>query len=740
MMIRRMAGHGLKAGVATFALIGLGGAAAAQQAAADDDVDEIVITADRPDSFGADYVQAGSFRGARQIDTPLTVSVIPETLLRAQQANGLIDALRNSAGVVASQIAPSVYSNLTIRGITVENRGNYRLNGTLPIINLVDLPLENKFRVEALKGASSLYYGFTTPGGIINLTSKRPTEDFYLSTRFSGNNHGQAVASAEVSDTWGMFGARLTGVVGSQDFGVKHVEGNRHFFAGAFDLKPVDGLTINLDIEQIYKKVTEPTQLQLVATAPVIPALLEADANLGDKWLYATARETNILFRMNYEFTKDIAVSVDLGQSRLTRTRHYSAFSFCTAGTNCGQPLLFPVGQLAGANDGIVTVNQSNGLYYRNRMARTELAARFDTGPLEHNIVLGYSYNKRLQEVPATANSAATEFRGTIVYRQNYFNRARLYGAYSPPVVPGSTTLRTGEPALPPRVIQTANSINDQGYYIFDRIEIGDFLQLLGGARKTDYKEVNELTGALNFKAKPTSYSGSVVVKPTKWISVYGSYIEGLETTPAAPNTALNAFAFLPASPSKQYEGGIKVEPIKSFLITAAAFQIDRTQAGVNQANVYEFISEARFKGLELSATGELTADLSLYLTALFLDPKQRRSGTPAFRGKLVENTPKRTWSAAAEYRLPMVTGLAVTAGAYYTGRRAVNAANLAFIPGYTLFDIGGSYSTEFRGNAVVFRVNAENVTGKKYYAATGSSLLGQGLPAVVKFSIETTF
>src|SRR5215813_15587870 len=143
-------------------------------------LDEVVVTADRQGSYSADLVQAGSFRGARQLDTPLTVNVIPDALIQAQQAQGLLDALRNTAGISPSQISTVTYSNIAIRGINVENRGNYRLNGILPIVNLVDLPLEDKDRVETLKGASALYYGFTTPAGIVNLTMKRPTADPHL--------------------------------------------------------------------------------------------------------------------------------------------------------------------------------------------------------------------------------------------------------------------------------------------------------------------------------------------------------------------------------------------------------------------------------------------------------------------------------------------------------------------------------------------------------------------------------
>src|ERR1044072_7491655 len=107
-------------------------------------LEEVVVTADRQGSYSADLVQAGSFRGARQLDTPLTVSVIPDELIRSQQAQGLHDALRKSAGVTTSQTSPVVYSNLAIRVINVENRGNFRLDGALPIVNLIDLPLEDK--------------------------------------------------------------------------------------------------------------------------------------------------------------------------------------------------------------------------------------------------------------------------------------------------------------------------------------------------------------------------------------------------------------------------------------------------------------------------------------------------------------------------------------------------------------------------------------------------------------------
>jgi iron complex outermembrane recepter protein len=675
-----------------------GMALAQQQPSGGTGLEEIVVTADRADSFGADFVQAGTFRNALQIDTPLTVSVISETLLKSQQANGLLDALRNSAGVTSSQINTSVYSNLAIRGIIVENRGNYRLNGTLPVINLIDMPLENKYRVEALKGASALYYGFTTPAGIINLTSKRPTEDPYLGVKVAGNQHGQAVGSFDVSDTWGNFGTRINAAYGSQDTGVERVDGDRKFLAGAFDWRVNDNFVLQLDAEYIRKAISEPTIVQLNTTGPfafVLPPFDDPERNVGAEWMKSDSEERNLLLHAQWKLTPTWAVSLDVGESHLDRFRRFSTFLNYNITTGAGT----------------VSVDPLNRVEYRNRMARAELAGAFPTGPFQHQIVFGYSKNVR--EIFTPVRTAQT-------FTQNYYNPVEL-------------PFR----AFPDRVVTNPSEIDDAGYYVFDRIEYSEWLQLLAGVRRSDYEETS-LLGA-PYTADPTTPSFGIVVKPRSWMSVYATYIEGLESGGTAPAGSVNAGDTLPASISEQYEGGIKVEPRKGFLLTLAYFDIDRASAFVNPATRI-FVQDGRvqYKGIELSATGEITPDLSLYVSAMDLDAKQGAAANAAVVGKRPDNTPERTYSAFAEYRLPFVPGAAISAGVFYTGDRAVNATNQAFAPSYTTYDVGASYATEIGGTKTSFRINAENVTGERYWAATGSGFLAPGLPRQIKFSIET--
>lgn len=696
-------------------------------------LEEIVVTADRKNSYSADLVQAGSFRGAKQLDTPLTISVIPLEMIQAQQAQGLLDALRNTAGVTSSQTSPTVYSNLAIRGINVENRGNFRLNGSLPIINLIDLPLEDKDRVEALKGASALYYGFTTPAGIINLTMKRPTLDPYVALNVSGNQYGALTGHLDVGGTAGILGARVNAVYGTVDSGIDNARGHRALLSGAFDIKPTDSLTLSVDAEYIYKTVNEPgvyrfttlprpTVDNLYPTVQ-LPPLIDPETNFGPDWAKNEAEEYNVLGTVNWRINDAWALTVSGGTSHLVRSRRFNTLN----------PLDFTTGE------GTLAISLQPDLTFKNVNTRAELAGTFNTWFLTHEVLIGASQNVRdasnSTSVPATCPGPG----GTrVTCTQNFFNPRDIPETAMP--------VRTGD----------ETRIDDIGYYFFDRIKVTEWLQLLGGVRMSEYEESNRTTDTTTFDASPTSISYGAVVKPLSWISVYGTYIEGLESTPGAPSTALNQGVQLPATESEQREAGVKIEPTRGLLVQAAYFEIERASTYVNGANLYVQDGRANYEGYELSVSGEITRDLSLYASALFLDAVQESGAptiittnpttgavtvSPTAVGKRIENSAKDTWSIAGEYRLDaLLPGFSVTAGAYHTGRRAVNSLNQAFAPGYTLYDAGFAYDTEVNGAEMTFQLNAQNLTNERYFASTGGFLLAQGGPRLIKFLISTKF
>lgn len=661
---------------------------------------DIVVTGKRNDT-----VQAGTFRNGLQVDTPLTISVIPEEVLNAQLATSALDALRNTPGVTTAAVNAAVFSNLSIRGIPVENRGNWRLNGSLPIVNLIDLPLENKVRVEVLKGASALYYGFSTPSGIVNLVMKRASADPVSSIRVFGNRFGQAGAHLDFGRQVGNIGLRLNIVAAHLDNGIDRTDGHRFLASGAFDWELAPGLTLQADAEYIFKDIVEPTTLRPIAVAGalILPVLQSHRKNIGSNWQRSTGREYNLLTRAEYKFSPAWALTLNAGVSNLTRDRRFSDFRITNATTGAGTLSV----ELANDND------------YENQFLRGEIAGTFDTGPLLHELIVGLTRNQR---------DAVNPRLQVATYANNYFN---------PVVVP--------ETRLPAPAVSSLSKIVDLGYYAFDRISFSDAVQLTVGVRKTNYDETTRAFSVANvetrtqYETNPTSYSAGLLVKPIDRASIYATYIEGLENARIAPSTSANAGQSLPAAASKQYEAGFKFQLQPRLLLTLAYFQIDRASSYTNPANFFVLDGLAQHKGLEASFTGNVTDDLSIYATALSLKAKQV-SGAATVVGKNVENAPKFSGSLFAEYKLPFAEGLAVSAGMFHVGKRFGNAVNTFSVPSYTTFDLGMSYTTSaLIGRETTFRLYADNITNKRYWGTASSSLIAPGLPASVRLSLETT-
>lgn len=672
---------------------------AGQALAADEvSVEELVITA----KTKADVVQVGAFRNAKVIDTPLTVNVITRDVLDAQAAGGLYDALRNTAGVTKSQLNGATYDNIAIRGILVENRGNYRLNGSLPVINLVDQPLENKVRVEVLKGASALYYGFVPPSGVINMTTKRAEVDPTAAITLKGDDNGGRIVAVDVGRQFndGMFGVRVNLAGGQVASFQDNVKGDRQLAAIALDFNPTDKLSFKFDGEYIAKDVPEPGALALpglTAGVLVLPSRPDPRLNLASKWQKYDADARNFLVRIDYRLNDIFAVKLEAGRAQTNRNRVFSQFQNYNMVTG------------AGTLSGSVVEGQK----YVNDNMRGELSAKFDTGPLGHDLVIGYTENKRSQ------NGRQSE---AFTSPQNLYNPIAIpYRARTQP-------LRD----LP-------STIKDEGVYAFNRVSLGEQFQAILGVRRTNYRSLDTTAGTQNrYAAKKTSPAVSVLYKPATWMSFYGSYLEGFEAAGTAPASAVNNGEVLPPAKTKQKEVGAKAE-VRGITASLAYFEIDRPSAYTNAANRFVLDGLVDYKGAEFAAFGSLSEQISITASGLLLDAAQKRAANALVIGKRPENTPKWTASLFAEWKLPMIEGLAINGGVFAMGNRAVNATNQAFIPGYTTADVGVRYTREVAGRTYSGQVNVENVLDKGYWSTAGNNLIGVGAPRTVKLTFSAS-
>lgn len=661
----------------------------------------VTVNAEREKGFKTKYVQVGAFRDQSALDVPLTVSVIPRVILEAQDAQGLYDALKNTAGVTRAQTSGTVNDTLAIRGISVDARTNYRLNGSLPIINLIDLPLENKERVEALKGSSALYYGFSTPAGIVNMVTKRATAAPVTSIAVNANQFGQLVGALDVGRKFGehqQFGVRVNAAGGKLRNAIDGFTGDRTFGSVAFDWRATQDLTFRLDLEDINKNAIENANVALLRAVNgviALPAIPDSTKLISGTWAHYDAKAQNRLLRADYALGDAWALTAEIGQASTQRTnRNFSQFQNYNLVTG----------------EGVLRTLLTRDQLYENKNMRLELTGRVD-GFLDHELTLGVMQNERYQ------NGGGAQ---TVDVAQNLYN---------PRLLP--------EPKLTQTLSQNPQQIKDQGIYLFDRIRITPSWQLLAGARYSNY---SNKTNTTNYDVKQTSPSLGLVYKVRPDTSIYATYIEGVEETGTAPAQAANAFQALAPAVSKTNELGVRTEAFAGLMASAAYFTIERASAYTNAANFFVLDGRAHYKGLEFALNGALTPSLSVYFSGLLLDAEQRNAANTALIGKIPENTAKQTASLFLEYKPAFLGGVSINGGAFFTGRRAVNNLNEAYIPGVTIFTGGLRYATRVGGYPTSLQLNVENLTDKSFWAATGSGFLASGLPRTVKVSAKVDF
>ncbi len=667
----------------------------------------VTVESSSTNGFVANTVEAGTFRGANILEVPATVNTVTRDVFELQGAAGIYDVLRNTAGVTRQQNGGDTFDQLVIRGIAVENRTNYRLNGSLAIPNVSEIPMENKERVEVLKGASALYYGFTTPAGIVNLVTKRAGSTPVSSVGLTVDDKGSLQASTDIGRQFGdqnQFGLRINAAGGRVGSNIDGIDGNRRFVSAAFDWRVNNRLTLKADVENYRKRITEQagiTRPAAVKGVITLPALPDPDKLLGPAWAVFDAEVTNTQLRADYSLSDNWALTVEAGHSEAERDRRLASFS--------NYNVLTGAGRLTGNDQ---SLKQTSDLF------RTELFGTFSTGSVQHELTIGAAQSKKTQDP---------------IFQRNYGGASTVQNLYNPIVI-GYLPLT----ALPTRPTTGAQDSKELGLYALDRITFSPQWQLVVGARRTHFESTQGASATIPliaFDVRKTTPLAALSYKFTPDLVGYVSYAQGVEEGEIAPAGTANQNAHMPPGISKQKEIGLRWLTGGGMLLSGALFDIERPGAYTNSANTFVADGRQRYRGLEISAQGRLTRALAWQLSAQSLDAEFRDINAQ-YNGKMPENTAKQTASAFLSYDIAAVPGLSINGGAYYTGWRPVDDLNQAFIGGTTIFGLGARYVTQLFGKRTLWQINIDNVGDKRYWAAAGTRL-AVGAPRSVKATLK---
>src|SRR5699024_1348443 len=161
---------------------------------------QVVNSADAPTTGHS----AGATRGATKTDTPLiqtpqAIDIVTRAQIEDQGADSINQALRYTPGVFTGLAGSSARQTVvSLRGFPGGDVNNTFLDG-LRLANdpgaysnfLID-PFFLK-RIDVVKGPSSVLYGRTMPGGLVNMVTKKPRDERQGLIRLHGGS----------SDTYG---------------------------------------------------------------------------------------------------------------------------------------------------------------------------------------------------------------------------------------------------------------------------------------------------------------------------------------------------------------------------------------------------------------------------------------------------------------------------------------------------------------------------------------------------------
>jgi len=716
----------IKPTIAALAVAFTGGSVQAADEPAKDEAStlpEVKVAAPKEKSSGYKAEKASSSKFTESLqNTPKSITVITEDVLKDTGSTSLEDALRTVPGITfgTAEGGGSIGDRPFIRGFDAQSAmyldGVRSVGGQSREIFAIE-------SIEVIKGPSGSYDGRGSAGGSINMVTKQPKAenfvagsvglgtDSYRRVTLDGNyaiNEDIAVRMAVLSHTADTPGrddvdVKKFGLAPSITFGMNSPTSlNLSYYYLNSDDVPDFGLPF-------------PGTTATRSTAnPSKPPSVDKDNYYGYNSRDFRKSEVNSsTATLKHAFSDDVIF------------KNVSRYDVTT-------------------NDYIVTVpddsrnNVANGFVYRSPKSRnattqtvsniSDLSFAFDALGFKNkaNTGIEFSHERTHNRSYSIVNSPV----GTNCGVNGNLLGTNCTGLENPdPNDPYTGTITDSG------VLTTTRAITKSAYAL-DSIELTKQWIVNLGIRYDDFEteasQFNRLTNsipansAFQNKSHFWSYQAGLVYKIQPTASVYTSW--GTSSTPSGStvgngNDTLGTNNDLMPERSRSTEVGVKWDAMEDLALNAAIFHIEKTNARVtdplgNPANG----GDMKVKGFELGAAGKITSAWQTFAGYTYLDSEVVDSGRVTIGGVPVvggangnqfTNTPKKSASVWTTYALtPKFT---VGGGAYYVDKQYGNVLNNTVIPSYTRLDLMAAYQID---KNLDLRLNIQNLTDERYFSS----------------------
>ncbi len=632
---------------------------------------------------------SGALGTKRLLDTPFSVTVVEQEDIEKRGATTLGQVFINDPSVYAAEpSATTAWWGTQIRGIGVTN---HYVDGVPMLMEWGgEYPLEAVESVQALKGLGGFMYGFGAPGGIISYQTKRPTDAPLLSTTLGWRNDSAVSFHLDASDRVDgpdSFGYRVNLVrEGGDAYNGAGID--RTLLALAVDQPLGDNLLWHAEVLHEDNKLKhEPLYFYWDAyEGERLPSPTYDYQNVRVRNSYYKAVTTNASTGLQWRIGDNWNADFTVGGSK---REHYSNKMFAN--------LLNEAGDYEGYVYNFAGV-------MRNSVAQVLLTGHVGAGSVRHDLVFGASV-QRTWDQWGNDWYWSNDFSGNLYLRQDF--------------------LSTHVPDF--SLVAVSADERQKSVFASDTVHFGEHWQAVLGARYVDYEQRDldgDPTVDSRYATSALTPTVALIYKPVDAVSVYGSYVESLESAgrvgfDSEPPYA-NAGEVLDATISKQYELGAKYQAGR-LGFTAAAFRVERS-AQIDQwrdglrYRVQDGLT--MYRGFEAIASYGVTERLDIGVGGLWLDPSLEKLSpdNAALQGNRPSGSSRRQYVLNGEYRPAALAGFSLHGNLRYAGDQYYEDANRILIPGRTVADVGFQYRTTLGGRSLTLTGNVNNLFNRKYW------------------------
>ena len=631
------------------------------------------------------------------IETPQTISVIPQFVMKDQGLSTLRDALRNVPGIsLAAGEAGAQGDNLTIRGFTARN--DIFLDGIRDFGSYYRDSF-NYEQVEALEGPAGIQFGRGSTGGVINQESKVPQADEHIvvQTQFGTDLTRRLTVDLNSPENALLGGTAFRVNIMAQEGGVA---GRDAAEVRRFGIAPSISIGMNtkthatLSYVHLSENDTPDYGLPWLFNT-VAPADRHSYFGFPDE-NYLKTNDDILTLKADHDFSQHLNLRMIARAANYPRQAQITEPQICSnaalsvpvGGVVASLPTLAynsalacpytpgtPASQIAEVNRNQIQVKSvENDLW-----DQSEVTSHFATLGAKHDLVAGVEGGQEVSNPIRTS------------YTINKVNTV----PYTTLLKPNEGQPFAGTGYIASIVHTKAKSV---GLYFIDTLKLGRFFELSGGARwdRFDtgynlYQPTPPAGATVTAKVAPISrvdeqpsYRAAFVFKPSSRGSIYFDY--GTSFNPAAESLSLSiGLANSSAAPeeNESYEAGAKWSFLGGRLLTEGAwFRTEKDNARetdpTNSNNIVAAGNQL-VKGVQFSAVGRLPEGMDLVIGYAYLDSDVLLSKFfPTAVGYPLANVPKQTFNLFVTHRLPFKLNGGL--GGNYVGSR-IASSTVPYVP-----------------------------------------------------------